>query len=656
MMRKRILALLLAVTMAVTMLAVPAGAAGTEQFSDVSDSSTATAVEILRLMGVLDGYGDGTFRPQVQLNRGQFCKMAIHMMGGSGELGKYRTVTVFPDVKPSHWAAAYVNMAAKGAGVIAGYPDGKFHPERTVTAGQAVTILLRLLGYKDEDIGGVWPVSQMAMGESIGLTDGTGLANGNAALTRAQAAKLFVNLLQAEKKDGGTYYTLSEKVTLTAVDGGAGTMTAGGKTYDMVRSVPSTTLVGAQGRVVLNGDNQAMTFLPETTGSGVSGSVILYANGAATEINALAGRTDYTMYKNGIPATVSDLRKYDVATYSADSNTVRVCDTRITVYYENCSPSPKEPAVVEVLGGTQLNVLPAARESVAKFRPGDMMTLLLTADGQVAGAVATDTVAARGNAACVVSDEGIAHLICGAGTVELAFKADSEYFGRVVRVSSGKTSGVKYSVLSGGVKGNLDVTAQTVGTKKLAPNVMIFDAGKQVGLQQLSETVIPEKQVAYARTNWAGQVDLLVINADVAGTVYYGRATVTEREEMDVFGATVVRELEVTGMKSGQMVSSGTYATGYAVESGDYVAATLNKEKGRFTPVVVLTQLKDVSDSAWIGNNVVNVGGRTYTVSADVGCYNRTTGRWMTLDVARTYADTMNLFVQDGAVRVIEIK
>jgi len=70
----------------------------------------------------------------------------------------------------------------------------------------------------------------------------------------------------------------------------------------------------------------------------------------------------------------------------------------------------------------------------------------------------------------------------------------------------------------------------------------------------------------------------------------------------------------------------------------------------------VLTQLKDVSDSAWIGNNVVNFGGRTYTVSADVGCYNRTTGRWMTLDVARTYADTMNLFVQDGAVRVIEIR
>ena len=62
---------------------------------------------------------------------------------------------MFPDVKPSHWAAAYINMAAKGKNIIAGYADGLFHPDRTVTVGQAVTILLRMLGYKDEDVGGV---------------------------------------------------------------------------------------------------------------------------------------------------------------------------------------------------------------------------------------------------------------------------------------------------------------------------------------------------------------------------------------------------------------------------------------------------------------------------------------------------------------------
>ena len=65
-----------------------------------------------------------------------------------------------------------------------------FHPDRTVTAGHAVTILLRLLGYTDEEVGGVWPESYMAVGASIGLTDGV-TTNGNAPLTRAQAAKVF---------------------------------------------------------------------------------------------------------------------------------------------------------------------------------------------------------------------------------------------------------------------------------------------------------------------------------------------------------------------------------------------------------------------------------------------------------------------------------
>ena len=655
MMKKKILTLLLAVVMAITTLVVPAGAAEASRFSDVSDQNTATAVEVLRLMGVLDGYDDGTFRPDVQLNRAQFCKMAVYAMDGGDDLGKYRAVTVFPDVKPSHWAYAYINMSAKGARIIAGFPDGKFHPERTVTAGQAVTILLRLLGYSDEDIGGVWPASQMAMAESIGLMGGTGISNGNAALTRAQAARLFMNLLRMEKKDGGTYYKLSEETTLTAVDGGAGTMTAGGATYDMARSVASTTLMGFRGQVVLNGSNEAMTFLPASGSGGVSGSVILYADGSATEINALAGSNDYTIYKNGIPATAADLRKYDVATYSAETNAVRVCDTRITVYYENCSPSPSAPTTIEVLGGTQLSVLPTAVDSVAKFRPGKMMTLLLTADGQVAGAVEPSGSGARSNAACIVSADGVVQLICGTTMIDLAVKAGEEYYGQVVRVSSSKTA-TNFTVLKGGASADLNVTEQTLGTRNLAQNVLVFDGGQLTSLKQITNSVVKAKDITYARTNWAGQVDLIAMNTDVSGTVYYGRATVTEREEADTFGTTVVRELEVASMKDGKAISSGVYQTNYAVESGDYVAATLDKAKGRFTSVAVLTELKNVPETAWIGDSAVTFGGRTYTVPEDVACYNRTTGRWMTFDAALAYADTMNLFVREGVVRVIELK
>ena len=56
-MKKRILTWLLAISMLGSLLTVPAGAAAVTKFSDVSDSYTATAVEALRLMGALDGYG-----------------------------------------------------------------------------------------------------------------------------------------------------------------------------------------------------------------------------------------------------------------------------------------------------------------------------------------------------------------------------------------------------------------------------------------------------------------------------------------------------------------------------------------------------------------------------------------------------------------------
>ena len=263
-MKRRILSLLLAVCTAVSLLALPAGAAtsGTVTFSDVSDRDTAMAVESLRLMGVLDGYGDGTFRPGTSLTRAQFCKMAVYAMNGEDELGRYSTVTVFPDVKPSYWASSYINMAAKGKGIIAGYADGQFHPDRTVTVGQAVTILLRLLGYKDENLGGIWPQSYMAEAASIGMTDGVS-TNAYAALTRAQAARLFLNLLRADTVEGGAYAatlgTVVDNVMLVsstakAPDGREnGLETAGGNIYQLASGKTSNGMLnGYKGTMVLD--------------------------------------------------------------------------------------------------------------------------------------------------------------------------------------------------------------------------------------------------------------------------------------------------------------------------------------------------------------------------------------------------------------------
>ena len=675
-MKKRILTWLLAISMLGSLLTVPAGAAAVTKFSDVSDSYTATAVETLRLMGVLDGYGDGTFRPDTVLNRAQFRKMAVYAMDGSGELGRYSTVTIFPDVKPSHWASAYINMAAR-KGIISGFADGKFKPGQTVTAGQAVTILMRGLGYKDEDMGGVWPQSYMAEAQTNGLLKSTGITSAYAGLTRAQAAKLFLNLFEAKHGKSETllfnYNVGKDEVYLTAVDGGKGTMTAGGKTYTMAHPVASTSLIGSKGKVVLNGaGGEALTFLPITGSNGVSNAaVIIGANGSVAGLDSLAGSTSYNIYKNGSPATAADLKRYDVATYASATNSIIVSDTRVSVYYEDCKPSPSSPATITVLGGKELNVLPTAVDSLSKLKPGKQIVLLLTADGQVAGAEDANNTGARGNAMAVVSEKGDVQLVCGGALLNIG--TASEYAGQVVSVYADK-SGLKLNKISGGVGGDLLPKEGTLGGRKLADNVMLFDGGRQIALSELSQTGVNSGRVSYARTNWAGQVDLIVLNNGLAEDVIYGRAVVNsstskvwvwypgyenDKEQQEGVNGSYKETTSQTISIETANKTYGPINSGNHISNGTFVAVSIKtSSQGNlmFTRFDTMSKLSNVSSGAWIGKTAVNFGSRTYEVPSNVQCYNDDTGKWMTLDDAKAYGGTMNLYVYDGVVRIVEVK
>ena len=84
------------------------------------------------------------------------------------------------------------------------------------------------------------------------------------------------------------------------------------------------------------------------------------------------------------------------------------------------------------------------------------------------------------------------------------------------------------------------------------------------------------------------------------------------------------------------------------------MAATLRGD--RFVRVTVLDAVKNVPNSAWTSPTAVTVKGKLYTVPEDVLCYNRSTGRWMTLSEGHAYAEECTLYVQDDIVRVVEIK
>ena len=529
-----------------------------------------------------------------------------------------------------------------------------------MTAGQAVTILMRGLGYKDEDMGGVWPQSYMAEAQTNGLLKSTGITSAYAGLTRAQAAKLFLNLFEAKHGKGETllfnYNVGKDEVYLTAVDGGKGTMTAGGKTYTMAHPVASTSLIGSKGKVVLNSAGEILTFLPITGSNGVSNAaVIIGANGSVAGLDSLAGSTSYNIYKNGSPATAADLKRYDVATYASATNSIIVSDTRVSVYYEDCKPSPSSPATITVLGGKELNVLPTAVDSLSKLKPGKQIVLLLTADGQVAGAEDANNTGARGNAMAVVSEKGDVQLICGGALLNIG--TASEYAGQVVSVYADK-SGLKLNKISGGVGGDLLPKEGTLGGRKLADNVMLFDGGRQIALSELSQTGVNSGRVSYARTNWAGQVDLIVLNNGLAGDMIYGRAMVRRASDDPTTGKETDQQDHDRLQRYRKIPTVlSTAVTVSALVT--FVAASIKQSVSgnlMFTSFATMSKLSNVSSSAWIGKTAVNFGSRTYEVPSNVQCYNDDTGKWMTLDDAKAYGGTMNLYVYDGVVRIVEIK
>lgn len=329
--------------LAATLLAIglPVGAV-TSSFTDVSDSTTATNAEILRLMGVVAGYGDGAFRPDATLTRAEFCTMAVKLMGLDDKVSQYTTRTIFSDVTSSHWARGYVNLAASttvstgketSVRLISGVGNGTFAPDANITYAQAVTILIRILGYGDSDVGAVWPSGYLNLADSLGLTDGLALS-ADTPLNRAQTAQLLVNTLSAKQQDGTFYYkslgTVKEDTVLLAVnveadDRSQGAIRTSAGTYlPKVDGVAPSALQGHRGTLVLNDRNEIVTFIPDES---ASTTVMLAGNAEPGFVKGLGG-VQYTI-PSDTPVYTAD--KVESETY-ANTYTSLVAGTQITLF------------------------------------------------------------------------------------------------------------------------------------------------------------------------------------------------------------------------------------------------------------------------------------------------------------------------------------
>lgn len=330
-------------------LALPAGAASTSSFRDISDRKTAVNADVLRLMGVVDGTGGDRFNPNDTLTRAEFCTMVVKFMQKGDDVALNATRTIFSDVTARHWGLGYINLAAsltvkdgeKEVPLISGVGNGRFEPDSKVTLAQAATILIRVLGYSSKQAGAVWPQSYMNLAGSIDLTQGLP-GDGSAPLTRAQAAQLFVNALRCKTGDGNTYYktlggTVSENTIILAVnvetdDGSTKGAIRTSQNKDTESYLPAEgsgspyALQGKRGALVVNDKEEIVTFVPDDTKT----TVITLADDAQPGSLKATGGSQYTMSKDTLLYTADATQG---KSYS-DGYSLLKSGTQVTMYAE----------------------------------------------------------------------------------------------------------------------------------------------------------------------------------------------------------------------------------------------------------------------------------------------------------------------------------
>ena len=114
-------------------------------FSDVApDAWYNNAVSTMVNAGIIQGYEDGTFRPNASITRAEFAAIASRFMSAGYDVEE----DLFTDIA-AHWARESINDAAM-AKWISGYPDGTFLPDKAITRAEAVTLVNNVLQRKPD--------------------------------------------------------------------------------------------------------------------------------------------------------------------------------------------------------------------------------------------------------------------------------------------------------------------------------------------------------------------------------------------------------------------------------------------------------------------------------------------------------------------------
>ena len=365
-----------------------AGAAFTDQADIKVDSEV---VDTLVSLGVVNGYTDGSFKPNDTVTRAEMAKMIYVLRTGNSDASAYNDdKTTFTDIN-GHWARGYVKYC-QSLGIIAGQSATKFAPDQTVTAQEAAKMLLVTLGYDAEKaglVGASWASKTNALADENGLLDDV-----NTSFTgpcpRQYAAQLIYNAIDAPTvvmRDGE--YTNMKLVT--GIDGQNDYNPTIGEKYMGLES--ATGMLVAAGKIGLDGKkyDEDQVVLAKVN----KGDVETTLSDVTGDYSALLGQHVKVLHK--VTKTgVNNSKDKVYGVYATDKNGVLF--TGISKDLDTVSGEKK----IEVNGkkydvDTTLTVYTLNQDKSGKLSKTDAF-IKATVDGTDATKIATEVKAIKGDA------------------------------------------------------------------------------------------------------------------------------------------------------------------------------------------------------------------------------------------------------------------
>lgn len=154
----------------------------------------------LQKLGLVTGYQDGSFQPDTSITRAEFATILAKVFGFAGNAGE----SSLSDIS-GHWAEASIT-ALKQKGVISGYPNGTFLPDREISRAEIIAMISRIINLNSinaasssfTDLDKTWNKEQIEQAAAVGIISGVG--NGMflpaKQASRAEALTIVLHILE----------------------------------------------------------------------------------------------------------------------------------------------------------------------------------------------------------------------------------------------------------------------------------------------------------------------------------------------------------------------------------------------------------------------------------------------------------------------------